>query len=239
MPFPARAAPRLAALALLTPLVASPACSERAGPSPASAVSTATPAPSAASAPAASATAPAASASAPAASATAAPSAAPDAGAEEDAAGEDAGARADNKVLPPRESEDLEARARGLFEAVVKNEPELGEPFWFPKEPFVPLKDVKNPGKYWDELHRLFVADVKDFHRKRKSWEGARYKRFELGSTPKWVPPGEEANKIGYYRSFRGKVFYELDGKTYHLPVHTVISWQGRWYITHLGKIRR
>ena len=162
-------------------------------------------------------------------------------------AGLDAGAKAeaeqpyakDNKILPPPDSEEVQARAKLLWEAIVKNEPSVGDPFWFPKEPFIPLKDVKDPGKYWENLHKSYANDIAKLHRKRKSWEGAEFKRFELGSTPKWVPPGDEANKIGYYRSFRGKLRYDLEGTHYSLEVHTVISWQGRWYITHLSKFKK
>jgi hypothetical protein len=145
----------------------------------------------------------------------------------------------DNKVLPPLESEELTARARGLFEAIVNDDPARGEPFWFPKEPFIPLKDVKGPDKYWDNLHRTFERDVHALHKKRKSWEGATFESFEVGSTPKWVPPGDEANKIGYYRSFRGKLRYRIEGKPSTIEVHTIISWQGKWYITHLSKFKK
>ncbi|WP_437605970.1 hypothetical protein WMF20_33625 [Sorangium sp. So ce834] len=155
------------------------------------------------------------------------------------AASADATAIATNKILPPLESEELTARARALFDAIVKNEPALADPFWFPKEPFIPLKDVKDPGKYWDNLHAAYANDVKAMHRKRKSWEGARFVGFEVGSRPKWVPPGDEVNKIGYYRSFHGKLKVELDGKPASVDVHTIISWQGRWYITHLGDFKK
>ena len=140
----------------------------------------------------------------------------------------------DNKILPPLESEDLTARARGLFEAIAKNDPSLGESFWFPKEPFIPLKDVKDSGKYWDQLHATYVSDIRKLHRKRKSWDGAKFVSFQVGSTPKWVPPGDEGNKIGYYRTFRGKLRYEIDGESSSFEVRVMISWQGRWFITHL-----
>jgi hypothetical protein len=145
----------------------------------------------------------------------------------------------ENKTKPQSTSEELNARAKALFEAIVKNEPALGDPFWFPKEPFIPLKDVKGPEKYWKNLHAAYAEDIRKVHRKRKSWEGAKFKSFEIGSTPKWVKPGDEANKIGYYRSFRGKLRYELEGETYTIEVHTVITWQGRWYVTHLLKFKK
>lgn len=146
---------------------------------------------------------------------------------------------ADNKVLPPETSKDLQARAAALFEAIVKNEPALGDPFWFPEEPFIPLKDIKDPGKYWKTLHRTYAKDIAKLHRSRDSWDGARFIGFEMGSTPKWVKPGEEANKIGYYRSFRGKLRYEIGGETSSIEVRVMISWQGRWFITHLSKFKK
>lgn len=145
----------------------------------------------------------------------------------------------DNRIEPPRDSDELQARARALFEAIVANDPARAEPFWFPKAPFEPLKDVKDPGKYWENLHATYARDVKALHASRASWEGAVFRRFDLGSTPTWVPPGEEANQIGYYRSFRGKLRYAIDGREESFDVHTVISWQGRWYVTHLRRFKR
>jgi hypothetical protein len=144
-----------------------------------------------------------------------------------------------NAAEPPKDSPELQERARQLFDAIVKGEPEGADPFWFPRDPFVPLKDVKDPGKYWDQLHRTYGSDVRKFHRKRKNWDGATFVRFDLGSTPKWVPPGKEANKIGYFRSFHGKLRYRAGQGESEIDVHTVISWQGRWYITHLDNFKK
>jgi hypothetical protein len=199
---------------------------------------------------AASAAAPIASASAspPTASATPIASAAPVVDATVDAGAPDAATAAapaapappfaaDNN-LPPTEGPELQERAKSLLEAVIHDEPQLGDSFWFPKEPFIPLKDVKGPDKYWEQLHRSYGNDVHAIHKKRKSWTGVVFERFEIGSKPKWVKPGEEANKIGYHRSFRGKLHYTVDGQSESFEVRTVITWQGRWYITHLSKFK-
>lgn len=146
---------------------------------------------------------------------------------------------ADNKVLPPLESDELTQKAKKLLDAIIHDDPALGESFWFPKEPFIPLKDVKGPDKYWNNLHATYARDIHALHRKRKSWEGATFVSFKMGSTPKWVPPGDEANKIGYYRSFRGKLTYRIDEKNITFDVHTIISWQGEWFITHLSKFKK
>jgi hypothetical protein len=145
---------------------------------------------------------------------------------------------ADNKVAPT-EGPELQERARGLFEAIVKDEPALADPFWFPKEPFIPLKDIKDPGKYWDQLHRTYGTDVHILHKDRKSWDGAEFVRFEGWTRTKWVPPGDEANKIGYHRAFHGQLRYKVGGEEAAIDVHTIITWQGRWYVTHLRKFKK
>lgn len=185
-------------------------------------------------APAASAAPPvSASASAPAPAASAAPSPAPSA-----APAAPPPVVADNKV-EPTEGQELADRARALLDAVAKDDPTLGDPFWFPREPFTPLKDVKEPDKYWQQLHRTYAADIHALHRKRKSWDGVEFVSFEGWSKPKWVKPGDEANKIGYYRAFHGKLRFKVGDDPGEIDVHTIITWQGRWYCTHLRKFKK
>jgi hypothetical protein len=144
---------------------------------------------------------------------------------------------ADNKVAPTEGPELLE-RARGLFEAIVQDNPDLADPFWFPREPFIPLKDIQDPGKYWTQLHRTYGTDVHILHKERKSWAGAKFVGFDGWSPSKWVAPGKEANKIGYHRAFHGKIHYRVGGEEASIDVHTIITWQGRWYVTHLRKFK-
>ena len=140
-----------------------------------------------------------------------------------------------NKKKPALESKDLEERAKKLFEAIQKDDPKIAKSFFFPWEPFIPLKDIGNPGKYWDQLYRVYEKDIHELHRKHaKELDGAEFDAFELGSKPGWVKPGEEANKIGYYRTFNGKLRYKVGDKTKTLQVKVIISWNDRWYITHL-----
>jgi hypothetical protein len=128
----------------------------------------------------------------------------------------------------------LQARAKALFDGVVADDPALAEPFWFPREPFTRLKAIDKPERYWAQLHKTYEADVHKLHRSRKSWEGARFVAYELGSPPTWVKPGDEGNSIGYWRSFRGKVRFEQGGKEDSFEVRVTITWQGAWHITHL-----
>jgi hypothetical protein len=216
-------------VALALPLAAG-GCGNSAPPSPDAPSSSTTPAASTA-------------ALVPSVTTTAAPvassSAGPDAPATEDGGGATTPAEvADNKVAPT-EGPELQARARGLFDAIVKDDPELAEAFWFPKRPFIPLKDIKDPGKYWEQLHRAYKNDVHALHKKRKSWDGAEFVSFEGWSKPKWVPPGDEANHIGYHRAFNGMLRFKAGGEDGEVEVHTLITWQGRWFVTHLRRVKK
>jgi hypothetical protein len=146
----------------------------------------------------------------------------------------------DNRA-PPVFDDDLQRRAGALFEAVVADNPSLGEPFWFPKDPFVPLKDVDDPLGYWDFLHKAYAKDIHLEHAARASWEGATFDRFELSApdASKWIDPGVEHNNIGYYRSLRSTVRYRVGDTVGLFPVETVITWQGRWFVTHLHKVKK
>jgi hypothetical protein len=144
-----------------------------------------------------------------------------------------------NPALPPAASEDLGLRARHLFDAVAQGRPELADDFFFPREPFLGLKDVADPARYHAELLSTYHRDIVLLHARRRSWEGATFRGFDLGTPPRRVKPGEEWNKTGYYRTFRGKLTYEVSGRVRTLEVHTLISWDGRWYVTHLLPIRR
>jgi hypothetical protein len=152
----------------------------------------------------------------------------------------DAGdAAVSNDVPPSTDAADLDRRASALFQAVAKDDPALAEPFWFPKEPFLILKDPPDPGGYWDKLHGNYADDVHALHATRPSWEGATFDHFEIGSPPRWMNPGEEHNRIGYYRSFGSTIHFRAGDKMDSFVVDVIITWRGRWYVTHLRRVRK
>jgi hypothetical protein len=53
-----------------------------------------------------------------------------------------------------------------------------------------------------------------------------------------WVQPGEESNKLSYWRVYGTTLQYEVGGQTGSFPVTSLISWRGEWYVVHLGAIR-
>ena len=54
----------------------------------------------------------------------------------------------------------------------------------------------------------------------------------------RWVEPGEEYNKIGYFRVFGSKLRYEVDGAAHAFDVKSLISWRGEWYVVHLSAVQ-
>jgi hypothetical protein len=143
-----------------------------------------------------------------------------------------------NKTRPPPTSDDLSERAGHLLDAIAQNDPAVADDFFFPREPFLPLKDVADPGRYFDQLLATYHRDIRSLHAERKDWAGVSFVSFELGTTPTWVMPGKEYNKIGYFRTFGGKLRYRLGEKVKEMTVSTIISWDGRWYVTHLSPIK-
>ncbi len=53
---------------------------------------------------------------------------------------------------------------------------------------------------------------------------------FSTPSLTRWVEPGKELNKLGYYRVMRSVLVYkDLIGRSRELAVITMISWRGEW----------
>jgi hypothetical protein len=127
---------------------------------------------------------------------------------------------------------------RAPFRAIVESDASLGDDFFFPREPFILLKDVEDAGRYHAQLLATYHRDIRELHAKRKDWSGSTFASFELGTPPTWVAPGKEYNKVGYFRTFHGKLRYRTADRTTEIDVGTIISWDGRWYVTHLLPIR-
>ena len=135
----------------------------------------------------------------------------------------------------------FDARVAALWSAIVSDEPERGKPFFFPLPAYEQVKAIQNPAADWKR--RLVAAYAHDIHAMHAKLGGdparARFVRFDAGPAPRWVEPGEEYNKIGYYRVFASKLRFErADGKSDAIDVKSLISWRGEWYVVHLGAIK-
>ena len=148
----------------------------------------------------------------------------------------------DGELLPQTEDEPrlesplFQHRARSLFEAIAKDDPEIARDFFFPRAAYEKVKAIKNPGRDWDaRLWKLFVRDVHDYHEKLGP-EPVTFLRIEVPiEKSEWMKPHREGNAIGYHRVKRAQVVYaDADEKEHRLEITSMISWRGEWYVVHL-----
>jgi hypothetical protein len=115
--------------------------------------------------------------------------------------------------------------------------------FFFPLGAYEQVKDVASPSADWK--HRLVAAyahDIHALHGRLDAADGATPARLLGLDVPearaRWVEPGEEYNKIGYFRVFGSKLRYEVDGAPRVFEIKSLISWRGEWYVVHLNAVQ-
>ena len=141
-------------------------------------------------------------------------------------------------AAPPEPAVDeLQARAKKLFEAIQKDEPDIALALFFPKDAFVELKDMKDPSAYWDKLVKQYKSHIHYYHRKLgKKASEAEFDTLELNTKQVYVAPKKEFNKTGYNKVGKSKLRYKMKGKSYSFDIATMIDHEGKWYVTHLRK---
>jgi hypothetical protein len=112
---------------------------------------------------------------------------------------------------------------------------------FFPVGAYEQVKDVGDPAGDWK--HRLVSAYQRDIHALHAGLgdasASAHLVRLEVpAERARWVEPGEEWNKLGYFRVFGSKLRYQLDGTDAAFEVKSLISWRGEWYVVHLTAIK-
>jgi hypothetical protein len=128
-----------------------------------------------------------------------------------------------------------------LWTAIVNDDPDTAMPAFFPVAAYQQVKDVGDPAADWK--HRLVSAYRHDIHALHASLGeaagDAKLLSFDVpDARARWVDPGEEWNKIGYFRVFGSKLRYTAGGTEHAIEVKSLISWRGQWYVVHLSGIR-
>ena len=133
------------------------------------------------------------------------------------------------------------ARAKAFFDAIVADAPAGGEVFFFPLAAYRQVKDSSNPEADWKgRLLAAYGRDLHEIRRARPSLQGARFLGLEIPEAAvRWVKPGEEYNKLGYFRVFGSQLAYETaSGERRTIPLKSLISWRGRFYLVHLSSFK-
>jgi hypothetical protein len=128
-----------------------------------------------------------------------------------------------------------------LWEAIRQDQPELGLPFFFPKSAYLQVKAISDPASdYQNRLIANFDQDVHTLHA--QLGNNAADAQFAGITVPDdqavLVQPGEESNKLSYWRVYGTTMQYTVNGLSGSFPVTSLISWRGEWYVVHLGAIR-
>jgi hypothetical protein len=114
-------------------------------------------------------------------------------------------------------------------------------PFFFPLAAYQQVKDVGDPAADWNRrLVAAFRYDIHTLHARLGADPGrARFVSLDVPEThARWVEPGEEWNKVGYYRVFGSKIRYAVEGEPHSFDVQSLISWRGEWFVVHLNAVR-
>ncbi|MGO9711432.1 MAG: hypothetical protein ACLQBL_21390 [Polyangiaceae bacterium] len=167
--------------------------------------------------------------------------AAPDAAAAVATSGEESGKLGQTRARPEPSGEQFDARVRALFDGIARDDVEHAMPFFFPLTAYAQVKAIANPAADWKaRLVGNYARDIHALHA--KLGPNAARARFLGIDVPmdraRWVEPGEEYNRIGYFRVYGSKLRGELDGAPVTIDVKSLISWRGEWFIVHLTGVK-
>jgi hypothetical protein len=139
---------------------------------------------------------------------------------------------------PMLSSPSFQKRIAAVARAILSGDVEPALPAFFPLIAYQQVKDVAKPERdYKLRLLANFKRDLLEYHRALGA--AAADSKFE-GVTvsekdAKWMAPGSEGNKLGYYRVLRSRLRFTLPtGRSREFELTSLISWRGEWYVVHL-----
>ncbi len=132
----------------------------------------------------------------------------------------------------------FDTRMRALWDAVATDDVHRAIPAFFPATAYAQVKAIPNPDSDWK--HRLVENLARDVHRLHERLgthaNDATFVELDVASErARWVEPGSESNKIGYWRVYGSKLRYDIEGTPGAFDVSSLISWRGEWYVVHLS----
>jgi hypothetical protein len=153
----------------------------------------------------------------------------------------DPGALPQTDERPAASDATFTAGVQGLWQAVQQDRPELAMPFFFPQAAYLQVKAISDPATdYQQRLIANYEQDIHTLHAQLGAdAAGAQFDSIDVPDAQAvLVQPGEESNKLSYWRVYGTTLRYTEDGEARSFPVTSLISWRGQWYVVHLGEIR-
>ncbi len=139
---------------------------------------------------------------------------------------------------PTLASPSFQKRVAAVAQAILSGDVEPALSAFFPLIAYQQVKDVAKPERdYQFRLLANFKRDLLEYHH--ALGVAAAECKFEGITVPekdaKWMPPGSEGNKLGYFRVLRSRLRFTLPaGRTRDFELTSLISWRGEWYVVHL-----
>jgi hypothetical protein len=132
------------------------------------------------------------------------------------------------------------ARMNVLADAIRNNSPQTAISTFFPVEAYKQTKKNTNPSADWNNrLIASFNVDVAEANKKLgANAASAVFQGVTVPNSSTWVKPGEEYNVGPYWRVLNSTMNFSVAGKAVAIPLNSMISWRGQWYVVHLGTIR-
>ena len=161
-------------------------------------------------------------------------------------AGESAAALIDEQGKPLAQTDERPTLTSASFQervalvahAIVTGDAEPAAGAFFPLLAYQQVKDVAKPERdYKFRLLANFKRDVLEYHRALgASAAEAKFDSIAVSEKDaKWMAPGSEGNRVGYFRVLRSRLRFTLPtGRTRDFELTSMISWRGEWYVVHL-----
>jgi hypothetical protein len=142
----------------------------------------------------------------------------------------------EDTTIPPTSSDELNARAKHLLEAIVAGNAELAADMLFPRDAYVTSRESSEASKMWEKkISMPFKRHVGSLH-KRKGIDRAQFVGIELGHSVSQITPKKRDWKKPLWRVKGSHLSYIVDGKTLKIPISEMIAWRGAWYVTRMGR---
>ncbi len=149
----------------------------------------------------------------------------------------DPGTLPQEKILPQSNDPLFLSHMSSLFEAIKTGNPSLGLVSFFPLSAYVQVKALSDPSyDFYNRLIPAFNREVEALHQKYLNvlQSGAFEGVYVPEGNAQWILPGVEYNKGSYYRVYGTKLLFKSNGTEYSIPILSLISWRGEWYVVHI-----